>query len=257
MIFAKLDVDLSDHPRALAAGSAMATWAWALAYTRKHELDGFVPDAALALSWAGPKQAAKDAERLIAVGLWTRSEGGFRVGNYAEKNETKAKIAERRAEARERMQRIREQRRSRDVRANTERTSGERSRGVPGSGSDSVSDLSLSRSEESQQVTARAAPLGDIPPPWWSKAIATAEQTTGRTCDGPAARWLEYLAARERKGWSPSQRDATGWLAAVLGSDARRERDRGSSARLRGADITKQPVDDNAPWMREARGGTT
>lgn len=107
--------------------------------------------------------------------------------------------------------------------------------------SDLGSDLS-GRSEDPPQVTARepdrpppsepppapvlaAEDLPDVPPPWWGAAVATAEQTTGRTCELAAARWLEYRGARERKGWRPSQRDAVGWLAAVLTSDARRARE--------------------------------
>lgn len=115
------------------------------------------------------------------------------------------------------------------------------------------SDLSLGsdlsgRSEDPQQVTAREVePLPDAPPAWWSAAVATAEQTTGRTLEQPAARWLEYRAARERKGWPPSQRDAVGWLAAVLAADANRTR-----SRARGPELTRQPVDESAPWFREA-----
>lgn len=102
--------------------------------------------------------------------------------------------------------------------------------------SDLPSDLS-GRSEDPQQVTARepdplppptalaAEDLPDVPPAWWSAAVATAEQTTGRTLEQAAARWLEYRAARERKGWRPSQGDAVGWIAAVLTSDARRARE--------------------------------
>lgn len=130
------------------------------------------------------------------------------------------------------------------------------------------SDLSLGsdlsgRSEDPQQVTARepdvppanappsvsppAEELPDAPPAWWLGAVATAEQTTGRTLDQVPARWLEYRAARERKGWKPSPRDAVGWVAAVLSADAGRAR-----SRARGPELTRQPVDESAPWFREA-----
>lgn len=128
MIYAKVDVKLRDHVRAHTAGPAMATWLWALLYAREQESDGFIPSVALRLAWSGEKQARRDAEKLVDVGLWERGDDGWRICRYEAKNETASAIAQRRKDARERMQ---------SVRANRERTNnnvreGERSV-VPGS----------------------------------------------------------------------------------------------------------------------------
>lgn len=105
MIFAKLDVELRDHEKAQRAGTAMGTWTWALLWTRAKERDGFVAAEALRGAWAGEKQAAKDMAALVSCGLASVAEGGWMLFGYAEKNETRDQIDQRRAEGRERKQR--------------------------------------------------------------------------------------------------------------------------------------------------------
>lgn len=135
MIFAKVDVKLRDHVRAHTAGPAMATWLWALLYAREQESDGFIPSVALRLAWSGEKQARRDADKLVEVGLWERADGGWKICRYEAKNDTAEAIASRRKEARERMQ---------SVRANRTRTNREPHESVqnevPGSLSLSGSD---------------------------------------------------------------------------------------------------------------------
>ncbi len=46
------------------------------------------------------------------------------------------------------------------------------------------------------------------------------------------ARWLEYVATRERKGWAANQRDAVGWLSQVVRSERRNDRPAPASARV-------------------------
>lgn len=102
MIFAKLDVTLAYHPKAHKAGKAMATWAWALAYSREQELDGAIPREALRLSWVGETQATEDCARLVAVGLFVATDDGWSIAKYDKKNETKAVIDEKRRSDRQR-----------------------------------------------------------------------------------------------------------------------------------------------------------
>ncbi len=98
MIFAKLDVDITDHPKAIEAGpAAFGLWAWALAYCRKHELDGAIGIGAVRHALGGDPGNLALADKLVEVGLWANRDGGWTVLNYASKNETKAGIAERRA----------------------------------------------------------------------------------------------------------------------------------------------------------------
>jgi DNA-binding CsgD family transcriptional regulator len=103
MIYAKVDVKLRDHERAHRAGAAMATWTWALLYAREQESDGFVPDVALRGAWTGEKQAKRDAEKLVEVGLWEHADRGYRICRYEAKNDTKESIAARRKETRDRV----------------------------------------------------------------------------------------------------------------------------------------------------------
>lgn len=71
--------------------------------------------------------------------------------------------------------------------------------------------------------------------------------TLGGTVSDRPARWAEYSSSRDRKGWAKNHGDALGWLSAVL----RSERERASSRpAARGAEITKQPPDYDAPWMK-------
>lgn len=163
MIFAKVDVTLAYHPKAHEAGAAMATWQWALLYSREQELDGFIPRASMRLAWVGEKQGLLDAARLVLVGLFAVAEGGWRLLRYEAKNETKETIGVRRGEARERMLR---------VRANKPRTPSEQppsvqrtvvlsSVSVPGSDSDSDSGSDLGSEIASGEVLARTAPLDE------------------------------------------------------------------------------------------------
>lgn len=116
MIYARVDVNFGDHPKALEAGPvARDLWTWGLLYCRKHELDGVLPVSAVVSStWgAGGNANRKVADRLVSVGLWKACEGGWRILHYAEKNETRREIDERRAASRERQQRFAKRRRER------------------------------------------------------------------------------------------------------------------------------------------------
>ena len=142
MIFAKVDVDLSDHLKAVDAGPAMATWLWALLYSRKHELDGAVPDSAFRLSWVGEATSKEHSSRLVEVGLWKRSRAGIVILNYGKHNETREQIAQRREIAAERMRR---------VRANTPRTNSEHTANVRDVHTSAVIDQSQSQSQSQSQ----------------------------------------------------------------------------------------------------------
>ena len=151
MIFAKVDVDLSDHPKAYAAGvEAMGLWLWGLLYCRKHETDGAIPVAAVE-SALGGKNNQELVHRLLGACLWTKSKGIFLVLNYAKKNETKAQVTERRSSEAARKQAYR----SRLSRGDMAGTTAGSPASCPGSGSDSVNSLkSLEGSAEGGAVDA-------------------------------------------------------------------------------------------------------
>ena len=112
MIYARIDVVFRDHPKALAAGPiARDLWVWGNLYSRDHQTDGALPrDAVLATAWgAGPRRKAnlKVAAKLVTVGLWHVTDGGWAVTNYAAKNDTKAVISARKQQTNDRVKRFR------------------------------------------------------------------------------------------------------------------------------------------------------
>ncbi|MCL2777735.1 MAG: hypothetical protein FWD73_06995 [Polyangiaceae bacterium] len=86
-------------------------------------------------------------------------------------------------------------------------------------------------------------------PDWFSESVATVEITTGRKVDDVPSRWLEYSAARTRKGWSMGVQDAAAWLTTVMRSERSRTPARSSSRHPN--EITKQPYDPAAPWLKD------
>lgn len=110
MIYSRTDVDFIDHPRAMDAGPlGRDLWQWGNLYSRKHELDGMLPESAVLRSQWGAcgKANAKVAATLVKVGLWLKVEGGWKIFNYAAKNETKEDIVRRRAKERDKKARQR------------------------------------------------------------------------------------------------------------------------------------------------------
>ncbi len=159
MIFAKVDVTLPRHHRmqSIDSASAFGVYVAALCHTREHELDGFVPTTAFR---GFPAHSKKDVADLVKAGLFVATVldglSGFLINNYAAKNETKADVAERRLEAKERMRLVRANRRG----GSPEQQS-EQGVVVPGSRSGSVSDL-ISDPRNPNSGTLTAPPL-DIP----------------------------------------------------------------------------------------------
>jgi hypothetical protein len=103
----KIDNTMPEHPKVLAAGP---TAAWlhvcALAYCDRNLTDGHVPDAKLT-RLASVRNAKAHAKRLVEVGLWSVSEGGFQIHDYLTHQRSKAETEGQRAATRERVKRHR------------------------------------------------------------------------------------------------------------------------------------------------------
>ncbi len=83
MTWAKLDDRANEHRKQLSAGPE-ACWFWAcgLMYAnRQKERDGFIPDAAIGMLYP-VKSPKRLAEKLVAVGLWERVDGGYRIHDF-------------------------------------------------------------------------------------------------------------------------------------------------------------------------------
>lgn len=248
MIYAKVDVKLRDHVRAQKAGPAMSTWLWALLYVREQETDGFIPVEALERSWV-PKEALAHAKKLVAVGLWEvdDNEDGYRICRYSAKNETKEVISSRRAEARDRMMRVRDPaKRSQPVRANEQRTNSEpqdlSSMFVPGSDSGSGSGSDLGSREGVQGETRPRVELpnpADPEPPWWPDVLETIAGGTEVRLPAREA-WLRYAGHRHNKRFPATREDAVHWLTAVMVKEAREAREK-----------ARHQADRDAKWDSE------
>ncbi len=238
MDYVKLRTHVIDHERFLEAGSAARDlWLWGMLWAGEHETDGALPLSAVqAAPWgATGKGNAKLAERLVLVGLWEKTEKGFQIARWAEQgNMTKAEIDGARQAARERMKkRRRSSEPPGDVRANERRTNVD----VPTYTSPSTSGSGSTSAEREAG-----------PPAWWDGACETAGLALGGSgvTDRPA-RWVQYSGAMFRKNWPTTQQHAASWLVTVIRGERADAKSRPS-----GTQVTKQPYDPEAPWLKAA-----
>lgn len=85
MPWVRLDTGLPDHPKILALieakkQRAALTYVFGLAYSGRHETDGFVPRNALPFLHA----TAADANTLVEMRLWHHTEGGYQINDWDE-----------------------------------------------------------------------------------------------------------------------------------------------------------------------------
>ena len=87
MMYAKLHACIHGHPKFLEAGpAAVGFWAASLSYSCAYELDGRIPRSLLgSILGLGPQKARALAERLVSVGLFERTDDGYRIAKFAKK----------------------------------------------------------------------------------------------------------------------------------------------------------------------------
>lgn len=121
MTWVKLDDAMPGHPKIAAAGP-QAAWLYvcALCFASQYLTDGFVPSTSVRrLADIDDPEGA--AERLVAVGLFNRADGGYQIHDYLQYQPSGDKVRAERDAARERMAR----KRSPEVRQNFAGTSDE------------------------------------------------------------------------------------------------------------------------------------
>lgn len=263
MIYAKVDVKLRDHERAHRAGNAMSTWLWALLYSREQETDGYIADAMIRLAWAGEAEARKHARKLIEVELWEADaeRGGWRVCRYSDKNETRSSIAVRRAEAADRMTRVRANRMRTPSPCSSEHPPNTRSvdrTAVPGSGSGSgsvISDPEIPEEIHSAREVPDSPPLRPLavvpdpsgpPPDWWDLVLATIHASVGVALASGEC-WLAYAGHRHGKRLPATREDALQWLVQVMVPKARKAADEARRQRDRDAKFDAERRAEKAP----------
>lgn len=125
MAWVKIDDNALDHPKILAlSDGAFRLWMRGLAHSRRLLTDGFISH--LAVKGFREARASRIAELTTAPALgveplWELCEEGYRIHDYLQWNDTREHIETARAEARERMARLRGS--SREVRTNNTRSS--------------------------------------------------------------------------------------------------------------------------------------
>ena len=94
-----LNVGLSD--------AAWTLWLHGMCYCSANLTDGFIPEAILP-RLSGVKNPTRAAGELVAVGLWTPVDGGWRISGYEDEQQTRAGVEKVREQARERQRKKRE-----------------------------------------------------------------------------------------------------------------------------------------------------
>jgi hypothetical protein len=281
MIFVKVDVDLPTHHRVLAIAvqrraECLGTYLVALAFSRRNELDGYVPSSAI--EQLGPKTRRRTVPELLRVGLLEADGDGYRITKYAKKNETKSEISARREEWARRQDKRRAQPPvTRDTARDTRPWSQTQSKRESQSQSKKV-ETEPDPEGERERAQARARPpFGDPEQRTAEQQYACAwaqgiEQTTGSPCAPPTARWElgainratlthfkgqrgeDLLTAIRRSAAEYAQRHAgrilkaENWLAWLNSNRPAAA----SPPPPRLLKATQQPFDENAPWFKDA-----
>ena len=118
MTWVKLDDGFNSHPKILQAGNGAAgLFARAMSFSGQHLTDGFVPDQFIAGAIAAetcPECHAPigghQADACDSTHLWTRTDGGVLIPDWADFNPTREKVEAERKAARERQEKSRARR---------------------------------------------------------------------------------------------------------------------------------------------------
>lgn len=267
-----------DHPKFLEAGvHARDLWEWGMKYSGKHELDGVIPmSAVIASPWGhGGKANIKAATKLVEVGLWERTDSGFKICRWSEMgNQTKSEIEESRRVGRETRA---ERRKNAAALAKKSASSGPLSAPdnevcpprttdvVPTSTSYSSDPTGRKASEVPRGPASDVLPVAKpVPPPatavsvtadpqapppdWFDGVLATVHGTYGVEIPKAHA-WLRYAAhrasksQREGRPYPPSREDALHWLSTVMVKEASEAREKERQRRDRDARFDKERKD--------------
>jgi hypothetical protein len=109
MTWFKVDDGFHSHPKVLAAGNeAAGLWVRCCSWSSQHLTQGVIPSEIVAL-YGSPEAA----QRLVDVGLWRVTDGGYKVRDFLRYNPSKKRVEQDRADAAERQRRAREARKAR------------------------------------------------------------------------------------------------------------------------------------------------
>ena len=105
MAWFKIDDRLHSHPKRWRAGlTAMGLWVVAGSWSADQLTDGFIPTDMLAALGGRPA----DAQKLVAAGLWEKTDGGWQFHDWAVHQPSRATVTAQRAAWRERQKAARQ-----------------------------------------------------------------------------------------------------------------------------------------------------
>lgn len=251
--FAPIDVSITTHPKAFAAGvEAMGLWLWGIAFAKQHASGGRLHRAAVLGAWGGRRNIML-AKRLVEAGLWVvREDGDWDIHNFEKKGPGLTSSADR-------MRRLRERRRSSpppslgdasDVTVTSPSDAGDANSDVTKrhrcSPSLSSSDLNSSLPDKIPNAEVFQVPR----PAWVDAVIATVAMATGEMLHADTL-WLGYTGSRDHDGRSYTRGDFQKYTTSWASRQKReREREPKTGQRLR------QPLGNPAtlPWLKTGGG---
>jgi hypothetical protein len=240
--FQPVDVELPDHPRVKRIEkrhrrAALGLYVAALCYARKHT-PGVVPRA------FAEDDDPRVVSELVRVGLWVeREDGDWDIHNWEKKSPGRKKSSEPPGASTPRVQKLRN--RKAGAANETDVTVSETV--VTDSVARASSSPSISPSVSSSDLCPadQINLTGGSRPPWADAAFASAEMSTGETFDRGTV-WFTYANARDDAGRPTNASD----FKRYLGSWASRQKSERVNRPKRPAEITKQPYDPDAPWLK-------
>lgn len=260
VIFAGIDVNIITHEKLLAAceGGDLAPfglWMFGMCHAQLHETNGRLARAVV-LSALGGRRNIMLAKKLVAAGLWIENDdGSWQVWNYGKKNQSAEEIRERKTRHAAKMRDWRERRDGIVTRNVTPLLPGHKP----------VSDqVSLPPSPEQQTPPEPLTVIGKASPPAEPVTAVRSRRKPETPCPESGAgageirdwaeRWkipdghgeFQYFLDHHRKA-DTRWRD---WTAAWRTWLRNASRFAGRGGAPRGAEITKQPYDPDAPWMK-------
>lgn len=111
MTWFKVDDGFAFHPKAIMAGNAaLGLWVRAGAWCGANLTDGALPKHMIGTFGA----QARDAKKLVSVGLWVETENGYQFHEWANMQPSKAEVEEERAANRKRQKEFRDRQKKRN-----------------------------------------------------------------------------------------------------------------------------------------------
>lgn len=96
MAWIRLDDQIAHHPKISHAGVSAWLWVCCIGYAQKFLTDGFIADSLIGSISAGVPKPLTHIKKLVKVGLLDRVDGGYKVHDYLEFNDSAVLVKQKR-----------------------------------------------------------------------------------------------------------------------------------------------------------------